>query len=69
VDDAQVSQSAERVGGIITGIVFVKNETQPVPKKCKPSLRKAKPKQKASNIVTDEQIRKIRDEMDFYLGK
>lgn len=65
VDDAQVSQSAERVGGIITGIVSVKSETQPVSKKRKSSLRKAKPKPKASNIMTDEQIKRIRDEMDF----
>lgn len=65
VDDAQVSGSAERIGEVITGIITAERESQPAAKKRKSSARKAKSNPKTSNIVTDEQIRDIRDEMDF----
>ncbi|MDP2592759.1 site-specific integrase [Vibrio splendidus] len=65
VDDAQVSESAERVGDVITEIITVERESHSKVKKRKSRDLKAKPKPKASNIVTDEQIRDIRNELDF----
>lgn len=69
VDDAQVSESAEIIGEVISGLITVERESQPAVKKRKSRARKAKQELESSSIATDEQIRDIRNELDFYLGK
>lgn len=72
VGDAHIKEEAETIGQIITGLLM--DETHQTPKK-KPSNGKGRRKQpnreakKVSKIVlseTEEQIRRYRDELDFF---
>ncbi|MEZ9839939.1 tyrosine-type recombinase/integrase [Vibrio sp. 10N.261.52.C11] len=74
VDDAQVSQSAEAIGEVISGILSGQLVSNPKTRKVrasKPKLTKSPPKRRGRPIkaipeLTDEEVERLRYEVDFW---
>ncbi|MEZ8042256.1 tyrosine-type recombinase/integrase, partial [Vibrio sp. 1F263] len=74
VDDAQVSQSAEAIGEVISGILSGQLVSNPKTRKVrasKPKLTKSPPKRRGRPIkaipeLTDEEVERFRYEVDFW---
>ncbi|MFA0297557.1 MULTISPECIES: tyrosine-type recombinase/integrase, partial [unclassified Vibrio] len=74
VDDAQVSQSAEAIGEVISGILSGQLVSNPKTRKVrasKPKPTKSPPKRRGRPIkaipeLTDEEVERLRYEVDFW---